>query len=177
MVFCPDSYLSCNEGWLKGFTNKFYNSPAQLQITQTVQFFTWKVCQGFTEVLLSPLSLNLTVFPFLENIFNCSQWNAADERPEVKKTWFQSWWDYIVIFLKLDFIKTSFKELQTLILQYEPLNAILINNVESVHCKLWQITPARAALHLHVCHVENTAIVNRCLDQLSAIFLKLFFAT
>ena len=25
-AFCLPSYLSCNEGWLKGFTNKFYNS-------------------------------------------------------------------------------------------------------------------------------------------------------
>ena len=25
-AFCLLSYLSCNEGWLKGFTNKFYNS-------------------------------------------------------------------------------------------------------------------------------------------------------
>lgn len=40
--FCLLSYLSCNEGRLKGFTNKFYNSQ-MVPIAQTLQFFTSKV--------------------------------------------------------------------------------------------------------------------------------------
>ena len=121
MVFCPNSYLSCNEGWRRAdwkvLQINFTIHPASSKLPKRCNFSLERFVRVFTGVLLFPLSLNLTVFPFLENISNCPERNTQAEGGE-----------NIGTFSKNCLIKTSYRELHILRLYHETVMAVLITN-------------------------------------------------